>query len=84
MQIVLAHAGGSSQTLSSAFNIAAGEIYTIDCATKTVTNKSGGTVSVTVNDFFLTPGLNSLRLTGTNISADTACRIAWRTENVIA
>ncbi len=67
------------------FNIAAGEVYTIDCLGKTIKNKSGVVVAgVTVGDFFLTPGDNAITLTGKNISAETACRIAYRTENVIA
>jgi len=81
---VVTHPDGTTQTLAAAFNVAAGEIYTIDCVNKTVKNKSNTAVAVTVNDFYLTPGVNTIRLTGTDISATTACKIAYRTENLIA
>jgi hypothetical protein len=74
----------TGQTLSAAFNIADGEVYTIDCALKTIVSNSGAAVSVTVNDFFLTPGDNVITITGAVINANTACRFSYRTENVIA
>lgn len=73
----------TGQTLSAGFNVAAGETYTIDCAKKTIVNNSGAAVAVTIGDFFLVPGDNVITLTGTNISGDTACKITYRTENLI-
>ena len=83
--VVLTNTTTGQTMTTAAFNIAAGEVYTIDCMGKTIKNKSGTAVTgVTVGDFFLMPGENVITLTGTNISADTACRIAYRTENIIA